>query len=318
MARYYATIAGLPNIGVEDRKLPISIEQFIDDLSEVLTSRDAELLRRLRLEEAHRSVLDTLHLLDEGQTPELQEDDEENSPLLIDLRQVVEMVQMLKQREERLRKNSLPSYLRTYLTERYPSEEEIEARKEAEDERDPDDPQPSVRLLELEEDRLAAYYYDFLLHSSNKFIRRWAELNLNIRNVLTAFTCRQLGWNRAGYIVGDNEIAQQLRSSQARDFGIDEELLVYMPRLVAIAEEQDIARRERMIDVLRWEWLDEQTFFRPFDVEVLLAYYLQLSIVERWLSLNEKTGEETFRRIVQELKQQSTDSLNEFRRNQKK
>lgn len=113
-------------------------------------------------------------------------------------------------------------------------------------------------------------------------------------------------------------MAQRLRSSSAKDFGITSEEVEYISRLTTIAEERDITRRERLIDVLRWEWLEEQIFFKPFDIEALLTYYLQLSIVNRWLELNEKKGEETFRAIVQDLKRQSTDALDEFKRNQKK
>ena len=146
----------------------------------------------------------------------------------------------------------------------------------------------------------------------------WAELNLNINNVLALHTVRSLGWEAEQYIVGDNLIARKLRESKGKDFGISAEELPVLPQLNAIAAETDIARRERLIDVLRWNWLEEQTFFKPFDVEVLLAYYLQLAIIERWLSLNEKTGEETFRQIVKDLKKQSTGALQEFKRNQKK
>lgn len=63
------------------------------------------------------------------------------------------------------------------------------------------------------EDRLAALYYAYAMKNANKFVSDWFCLNLNINNMLTAITCRKHGFDKAGYIVGDNEVAQALRTS---------------------------------------------------------------------------------------------------------
>ena len=57
MAKYYATISGLPNIGVDDRKLPFSSELFVEELREVLTSGDFKLLEVLRWERENRFLI---------------------------------------------------------------------------------------------------------------------------------------------------------------------------------------------------------------------------------------------------------------------
>ena len=134
---------------------------------------------------------------------------------------------------------------------------------------------------------------------------------------MAAITCRKLGWNPINYIVGTGEIEDKLRTSRARDFDLGEEL-PYLSTLFSVGEETDITKRERLLDVIRWEWLEESVFNRVFTVERLLCYYLELAIIERWVKLDEKTGEETFRRIVKTLKHESAESLDEFRRNQKK
>ena len=53
----------------------------------------------------------------------------------------------------------------------------------------------------------------------------------------------------------------------------------------------------------------------PTDVDVVPE---TLEILERWVSLNEETGEQVFRQIVSQLKHESTTSLEEFKRKQKK
>ena len=139
----------------------------------------------------------------------------------------------------------------------------------------------------------------------------WFCLNLNINNMLTAITCRKHGFDKAGYIVGDNEVAQALRTSNARDFGLGD-TVDYLPDLWRIAEETDLMVREKKVDLLKWEWLEEHTFFKPFDIESVFAYLLKLEMIERWVMLDKATGEKTFREIVGAMKKGSEHALEEF------
>ena len=145
----------------------------------------------------------------------------------------------------------------------------------------------------------------------------WFELNLNINNMLTAITCRKHGLDKAEYIVGDNEVAEALRTSNARDFGLSDEV-EYLPELQRIAEESDLMVREKKIDLLKWKWLEEQTFFKTFDIESVYAYLLKLEMIERWVTLDKETGDKTFREIVGAMKKGSLNTLNEFKRNNNK
>ena len=166
-------------------------------------------------------------------------------------------------------------------------------------------------------DRLAALYYAYAMKNANKFVSDWFCLNLNINNMLTAITCRKHGFDKAGYIVGDNEVAQALRTSNARDFGLGD-TVDYLPDLWRIAEETDLMVREKKVDLLKWEWLEEHTFFKPFDIESVFAYLLKLEMIERWVMLDKVTGEKTFREIVGAMKKGSENALEEFKRNNKK
>ena len=167
------------------------------------------------------------------------------------------------------------------------------------------------------EDRLATLYYAYAMKNPNKFVSDWFSLNLNINNMLTAITCRKHGLDKAGYIVGDNEVAQALRTSNARDFGLGD-TVDYLPDLGRIAEETDLMAREKKVDLLKWEWLEEHTFFKPFDIESIFAYLLKLEMIERWVTLDKVTGEKTFREIVGAMKKGSRITLNEFKAKLKK
>ncbi len=308
MAKYYATVSGLPNLGVEDRKLPFSSASFVEELQNVLTDKDRRLLDLIRFEDENRELV---HFLEN----EDQSEDSLPSFKLIDLEEVKAVLDAMRERQP-LPKHHLPSYLVDFLRDKMVEKTEDE-KDEEENALIDDDEKRTSYPIHLE-DVLAEYYYNHALNCGNKFVEQWARFNLNIKNVFAAAVARQLNWNPADYVVGDSDIERKLKSSVAANFGLSEEDISYLPQLQAILNENDITRRERMIDVLRWNWLEDRVFDHPFDVEAILCYYLQLRIVERWTDLNEKTGEETFRKIVANLKKESNESLEEFKRNQKK
>lgn len=152
------------------------------------------------------------------------------------------------------------------------------------------------------EDYLAGLYFNYALSFKNEFVRNWFEFNLNVNNVLTAIACRKHGFNHKQMIVGDNEIANTIRQSNARDFGLAG-LLGEYEIINRIAEETDLLEREKKIDALKWSWLEENTFFKYFSIEKIVVYILKVQMLERWRLLSVEKGTEIFRSMVAELKQ---------------
>jgi len=202
--------------------------------------------------------------------------------------------------EEALPRTSLPAYLVDFMREYL---------QVAEEGREMD--------AVVWQDRLSARYFRYAMGSKNAFVSAWYELNLNMANVLTAITCRRHDLDRAEYVVPGNETAELLRTSNARDFGLGESL-DYLPELMRVAEETDLLMRERRLDVMKWNWLEEETFFRTFDFESVFAYLLRLEMLERWATLDAAAGEKTFRSMVGALKKGSAAVLDEFKRNHTK
>ena len=69
-----------------------------------------------------------------------------------------------------------------------------------------------------------------------------------------------------------------------------------------INEMDNAMEKERKQDLLKWDWLDEQTFFHYFSVERLFAFLVKLSIVERWMVIDKEKGSEVFRGLIDKLK----------------
>lgn len=153
----------------------------------------------------------------------------------------------------------------------------------------------------LHEDRLAALYYAYAMKCKNKFVSAWFSFNLVINNVLVALTARKFKVDVAPLIVGDTEVCEALRTSGARDFGLSGEV-EWLDILVKISETEELVEREKKIDLLRWNWMEEATFFNYFTVERLFVFLLQLEMIERWISLDKEKGSQLFRSIIATLK----------------
>ena len=61
------------------------------------------------------------------------------------------------------------------------------------------------------------------LKADNRFIRAWFTFNQNMNNVLVAQICRKHGFDVKQKIVGEGEVAEQLRThTSQKDFGLSE------------------------------------------------------------------------------------------------
>ena len=289
MGKYYYLVSGLPDISLDDGKLAYTVADFRAEMEAALSAKDQKLIDLFFLKYDNANLL-----------AYLKDHDASLDSRGRITREAFETVYKALKEEEKLPKNeAIPAYHVTFI-QRYLAEEQSEQKGE--------------KAQVSWEDQLAALYYEAAMKAPNPFVAGWFELNLNINNVLTAITCRKYGFDKSLYIVGHNEIAEQIRTSNARDFGLSD-AVEYLPELQRIAEETDLYARERKIDLLKWKWLEEQTFFKTFDLERVFAYLLQLEMIERWVNLDKARGEQTFRELVGAMKKGSDHALEEFKRN---
>lgn len=287
MSKYYYLIAGLPDITLDDSKLAYSVSAFRTELEGMLTPKDKRLIDLFYLKYDNKNLL--AHIKQPDSVPD--------SRGSIACEAFDRLYKALKDEEKVPKEKTIPPYFADFF--KIYLEEESKSDK-------------TEKATLPWEDRLAALYYAYAMGCGNRFVAEWFELNLNINNISTAFTCRKYGFDKSAYIIGENEVARSIRTSNARDFGLGDSV-DYLPELQRMTEETDLIVREKKMDLLKWRWLDEQTFFKPFDVESVFAYLLKLEMIERWVMLDKTTGEKTFREIVGAMKQGSRITLNEFK-----
>lgn len=274
MRNYYCLVAGLPDITLDDSKLSYTVDQFAAELKEELSKSDYALVELHFLNRENQNLLNYLRDKDAVfTTPSVFTNDDFD-----------ELVRCIKE-EEPISERKYPYYIISFLNEYLD-----EARR---------DNAPDFSW----EDRLTTLYYEYLVTTKNSFYRQWVVLNQNVNNILSAISARKHGLEPRNVIVGQNHVAQLLRTSGARDFGLSD-VLDYYEEVAKLSDESDIVDRERKMDLFKWKWLDENTFFHYFSVEVLLSFLFKLEMTQRWLTLDKQTGEQMFRKIIQDLKQE--------------
>ena len=86
------------------------------------------------------------------------------------------------------------------------------------------------------------------LKAKNRFIRDWFGFNQDMNNVLVAQICRKHGFDVKTQIVGEGEVAEQLRThTSQKDFGLNELPGDYQP-ILALAQIDDLMQREKAQD----------------------------------------------------------------------
>ncbi|WP_066629008.1 DUF2764 family protein [Labilibacter marinus] len=265
---YYCLVAGLPDLLLGDKKVAFNSIALKDMLQEELNTRDFSMAQALYLPFDHYNLINLLF-------QQHKEFDPRGNYLSLELESLTD-----KKELEAIEGSDFPTYLIDFCKQILFAEEPIE-KVDAE-----------VILFKM--------YSDFLTGFSNTFLCEYLQFEINQKNIFTALTGRKFDMEFEKELIGDGEVVEALVKSRSRDFGLANEL-EYTEPLIQIYEEENILERELKIDRLKWNYLDESTFFNYFTVERVLAFVYKLLIVERWIALDEEEGKKMFQKLLSEL-----------------
>ena len=74
------------------------------------------------------------------------------------------------------------------------------------------------------------------------------------------------------------------------------------PTWTSSSRTRELVSREKGLDEMMWNKIDELNTFDYFNVSTVLGYIAKLKIIDRWLKLDEATGREMFRQLVSEIR----------------
>lgn len=145
-------------------------------------------------------------------------------------------------------------------------------------------------------EELSVDFYREALSSRNSFIREYFGFDLNLRNEKVSYLNRQL----------DRPTGKDIMDINPED--VDDMAPIEIPvfeereEVKAVLEGDDLLSRERGIDELTWDKIDRITGLEVFSIGQILGFLAKLQIVSRWYRLDENTGREMFRKLVDEVR----------------
>lgn len=146
------------------------------------------------------------------------------------------------------------------------------------------------------EEKLDAGFYSAALLHKDRFIREYFLFDLNVRNAKVRYLNRALGRPADKDILAFGEDTDpEVLEAAVSEF---EEAAA----LETVLAQTDILSRERGIDDLMWDKISDLTIFNYFDIDAILGFITKLNIVSRWYRLDEQTGREMFKRLVDEVR----------------
>lgn len=269
MANYYCLMAGLPDLSIDNAQPGYDMDLLREQCEETLSDRDKKLMFFFFLQ------YDCANLVKLLKDPEADVDSYGNYTR----EQYIDLI--TSAREMNFNVHRYPSFLSIFARE-YDYNKDKQGF--------------------FAEDEMTLQYLEYCIKEcSSKMMRRWYSLILDITNILTAMLARKQGWNVSDFIKGEGEVQTMIRENQTKDFNLSHEY-DYMKQLMQIVDEDDPVKKERMIDAFKWEWLDEHTFFEPFSIEAVFAYFCKLSLQYRWSVLDIEQGKAKFEQIIDDLR----------------
>lgn len=269
MSNYYCLVAELPEVSFDGTSPAFSVSRFREEVYPLLSSADARLVDLFFLSQDNANILEILRKGEEAVIE--QQGCYTQSELL-------EIIASAKNGDTPIK--GVPGYIYDFI-EFYTGNEN------------------GANILW--EDVMNTRYYNHATKCTNRFIAGWFTFNLDVNNVLAAMAARKYRMNVADVVVGEGSVAEALRTSGARDFGLAG-TFEPIEELQRLCENNKLQEREHQLDELRWRWLDDNSIFNYFTVERLFVFLVKLSIVERWAKLDAEKGMERYKAIIADLK----------------
>lgn len=139
----------------------------------------------------------------------------------------------------------------------------------------------------FDSEKLDKEFYIKALASKNAFIRGYFLYDLCVRNARVEYLNKNLGrpqgTDTLDILDGDYEFEDSARTAE----------------VLALT---DILERERALDDLMWDKIDELCAMDVFSINVILGFTAKLQIVARWLKLDPQTGRELFKQLADEIR----------------
>lgn len=268
--QYHYFISGLPDLNIDEQKLWTPISTFKEILERELEVEDYEQVKLIFLKEDNANLVD---FLDRGEIDEKST----GNYSLEDFKYQLELFSAIIPQDD-----ILPAYMVQVLKEYYGDKEDFN----------------SVECSH----KLAEGYYEYLDENAGDFLRAWNVFDHNLDNFLTFMESRNHAMDPEEFLTGSSGFTNHLREHVNRTLTKDPDF-EYFTEILCHLEIPSIAEKEMQYDQMRWQIIDEMTFFEYFTINKVLGYLIKMLILDRWRKLDHEAGELKLRGIIKKAQE---------------
>jgi hypothetical protein len=268
--QYHYLIAGLPDLSLDEHKLWTPVSSFKEMLGKELEPEDYQQVKLVFLKEDNESLVKFLEKgeVDENPTGNYSQEDFTHQ---------VELFSAIIPQE-----NILPDYM-------------VEALKEYHGDKENFDPVECSHML-------AEGYYEYIQANGGDFLKAFSLFDHNLENFLTFMESKNHAMDPEQFLTGSSSFTNHLREHVNKTLTKDPDF-EYFTEILCHLEIPFIAEKEMQYDQMRWQIIDEMTFFEYFTIDKILGYLLKMLILNRWRKLDHEAGELKLRGIIKKAQE---------------
>lgn len=149
------------------------------------------------------------------------------------------------------------------------------------------------------EHKLTQHYYDFISQFGIEFLQHWAKFDLTLKNLTVVYALKNLGLeNDEQYVNGGYFTGLELKRINIADL---DSQYPYLKKKFEALEIDDPIQRKLKVDQIKWDFLDENSFFHYFTIEKILAYTFKLMDLEIWKGIDKNAEDELFNKYIEQI-----------------
>ena len=258
---YYYLIASLPDISPIVDTSRIDYDETFERIKRNLTAEDEKLFRYLIYPNDLQNLLSVLfHEYQDIPITTFKK------PFFIDLEEI---------KAYRFTKGNFPDFMNDFIVEN-------------------EDRFPNMSMREMEEAMLDSFYME-VSGLNNDFLSDYFSFDRELKALVAAFHFNAYSFLSQPNIQDADRLIGQLGPQRSASTSLAKDYL-YLDGLIKVLSEEEPEKIVRYIDNILWNFLEER-YEGSFSREEVFAYTVKLQITQRWLTLDQKTGDERFEKL---------------------
>ena len=149
---------------------------------------------------------------------------------------------------------------------------------------------------------LTSCYLDWSRNIDNDFLKQWISFEQNLKNLLIWHNTKKFNRDTKQEVLGNSNEAEYLRKTDKGSLDLKAWDYAYKEILIHL-DNPNIALREFLNDKIRWNFLHELEEDYYFDKERLVAFAVKLQIVNRNIITKEDKGKEKLNELLSDIKE---------------